>query len=227
MVGIRYQARGTARQPGAGRRTLPPWRCTRPTAATWTQRRCYCAARARHSGEPAGWKDGGWRSAGKASAWTGPWRRSSTDPGTRVFVVFYDVWENEEKELDNWDGVTFGYYRKAKVRVETLDGDVLAWLHVLNFYEGGLPSASRRASWPTSPRRQAPRPAAWRRYASGPAPSAATPPRSPTRPGAEPTRAAVYHALRAGRPPRGSARERGQRRWLSGSRCTSAAPASP
>ena len=34
-----------------------------------------------------------------------------------------------------------GYYRRAKVRVETLDGDVLAWLYVLNFYEGGLPSA--------------------------------------------------------------------------------------
>jgi AIG2-like family len=25
--------------------------------------------------------------------------------------------------------------------VQTLDGDVLAWLYVLNFYEGGLPSA--------------------------------------------------------------------------------------
>jgi hypothetical protein len=25
--------------------------------------------------------------------------------------------------------------------VETLDGDVLAWLYVLNFWEGGLPSA--------------------------------------------------------------------------------------
>ena len=40
-----------------------------------------------------------------------------------------------------WDGVTLGYYRRAKVRAETLDGDVLAWLYVLNFYEGGLPSA--------------------------------------------------------------------------------------
>ena len=27
------------------------------------------------------------------------------------------------------------------MRAETLDGDVLAWLYVLNFYEGGLPSA--------------------------------------------------------------------------------------
>jgi hypothetical protein len=57
--------------------------------------------------------------------------------------VLYDVSENDEKELDNWDGVDLGYYRKAKVRVETLDGDVLAWLYVLNFYEGGLPSASK------------------------------------------------------------------------------------
>jgi hypothetical protein len=63
------------------------------------------------------------------------------EPGVRVFVVLYDVFEGDEAELDNWDGVTLGYYRKAKVRVETLDGDVLAWLYVLNFYEGGLPSA--------------------------------------------------------------------------------------
>ena len=40
-----------------------------------------------------------------------------------------------------WDGATLGYYSKIKVRVETLDGDVLTWLYVLNAYEGGLPSA--------------------------------------------------------------------------------------
>ena len=39
------------------------------------------------------------------------------------------------------DGATLDYYRKLRVRVETLDGDVLAWLYVLNAYEGGLPSA--------------------------------------------------------------------------------------
>ena len=32
-------------------------------------------------------------------------------------------------------------YRKAKVRVATVDGEVLAWLYVLNAYEGGLPAA--------------------------------------------------------------------------------------
>ena len=58
-----------------------------------------------------------------------------------MFVVLYDVPEVDEKALDVWDGVTLGYYRKVKVRVETLDGDVLAWLYVLNAWEGGLPSA--------------------------------------------------------------------------------------
>jgi gamma-glutamylcyclotransferase (GGCT)/AIG2-like uncharacterized protein YtfP len=56
-------------------------------------------------------------------------------------VVLYDITEQDARALDRWDGVTLGYYRKLKVRVETLDGDVLAWLYVLNAYEGGLPSA--------------------------------------------------------------------------------------
>ena len=58
-----------------------------------------------------------------------------------MFVVLYELYESDVAQLDRWDGVTLGYYRKAKVRVQTLDGDVLAWLYVLNFYEGGLPSA--------------------------------------------------------------------------------------
>ena len=37
--------------------------------------------------------------------------------------------------------MTLGFYRKLKVRVQTLDGDTLAWLYVLDAYEGGLPSA--------------------------------------------------------------------------------------
>jgi len=63
------------------------------------------------------------------------------DAGQRVFVVLYDVPETDERALDRWDGATLDYYRKLRVRVETLDGDVLAWLYVLNAYEGGLPSA--------------------------------------------------------------------------------------
>ena len=56
-------------------------------------------------------------------------------------MVLYEMSEADEAALDSWDGVTLGYYRKSKVRVTTLDGDVLAWLYVLNDYEGGLPSA--------------------------------------------------------------------------------------
>jgi hypothetical protein len=44
--------------------------------------------------------------------------------------------------------VTLGFYRKLKVRVQTDSeeaGDVLAWLYVLDAYEGGLPSARHLA----------------------------------------------------------------------------------
>jgi len=32
-------------------------------------------------------------------------------------------------------------WEKIRVRVQTLDGSMLAWLYVLDAYEGGLPSA--------------------------------------------------------------------------------------
>jgi gamma-glutamylcyclotransferase (GGCT)/AIG2-like uncharacterized protein YtfP len=43
--------------------------------------------------------------------------------------------------LDEWEGADIGLYRKLRVRVHTLDGDVTAWVYVLDAYEGGLPSA--------------------------------------------------------------------------------------
>lgn len=63
------------------------------------------------------------------------------DEGSQVFVMLYDVPEWDEAELDRWEGGALGTYRKVHVRVATLDGDALAWLYVLNGYEGGLPSA--------------------------------------------------------------------------------------
>jgi hypothetical protein len=89
-----------------------------------------------------GWLEG-WRLTfgGEDIGWDGALATVVESPGSRVFVVLYDLSEGDEKELDNWDGVSLGYYRRLKVRVETLDGDVLAWLYVLNFWEGGLPSA--------------------------------------------------------------------------------------
>ncbi|MFC0041410.1 gamma-glutamylcyclotransferase [Actinomadura rayongensis] len=63
------------------------------------------------------------------------------DRDAHVFVVLYDVPPFDEQELDSWEGAAIGVYRKTRVRVHTLDGDVLCWLYVLDDYEGGLPSA--------------------------------------------------------------------------------------
>jgi gamma-glutamylcyclotransferase (GGCT)/AIG2-like uncharacterized protein YtfP len=89
-----------------------------------------------------GWLEG-WRLTfgGEDIGWEGALATVVEDSDERVFVVLYDVPETDARALDRWDGATLGYYRKIKVRVQTLDGDVLAWLYVLNAYEGGLPSA--------------------------------------------------------------------------------------
>ncbi len=89
-----------------------------------------------------GWLEG-WRLTfgGEDIGWEGALATVVEDSGERVFVVLYELSESDERVLDRWDGVTIGYYSKLRVRVSTLDGDVLAWLYVLNDYEGGLPSA--------------------------------------------------------------------------------------
>lgn len=63
------------------------------------------------------------------------------DPVGQVFVMLYDVAPHDGALLDSWEGSELGIYKKIRVRVDTLDGQVLAWIHVLNGYEGGLPSA--------------------------------------------------------------------------------------
>ena len=101
------------------------------------------AARCPHSPQRgSGWLEG-WRLTfgGEDLSWEGALGTVVEAEGERVFVVLYDITEPDEAALDSWDGVTLGYYRKLKVRVATLDGDVVAWLYVVNAYEGGLPSA--------------------------------------------------------------------------------------
>jgi gamma-glutamylcyclotransferase (GGCT)/AIG2-like uncharacterized protein YtfP len=56
-------------------------------------------------------------------------------------VALYDVSPYDVKQLDEWEAVDQGIYRKIHVRVQTLDGERLAWVYTLNAYEGGLPSA--------------------------------------------------------------------------------------
>ncbi len=89
-----------------------------------------------------GWLEG-WRLTfgGEDLGWEGALATIVEESGARVFVVLYEVPEIDERALDRWDGATLGVYSKLKVRVAALDGDVVAWLYVLNDYEGGLPSA--------------------------------------------------------------------------------------
>lgn len=89
-----------------------------------------------------GWLEG-WRLTfgGQDLGWEGALPTVVEESSHRVFVTLYEVSEADEASLDQWDGASLGYYRKSRVRVRTIDGDVVAWLYVLNDYEGGLPSA--------------------------------------------------------------------------------------
>ncbi len=89
-----------------------------------------------------GWLEG-WRLTfgGEDIGWEGALATIVEDASARVFVMLYDVPAQDEAALDRWEGVDIGVYRKLRLRVHTLDGEVLAWLYVVDGYEGGLPSA--------------------------------------------------------------------------------------
>jgi len=84
----------------------------------------------------------GWRLTfgGEDLGWEGALATVVEEPDSQVFVALYDVPPQDEKELDHWEGGDT-VYRKIRVRVHNLEGEVLAWLYVLDGYEGGLPSA--------------------------------------------------------------------------------------
>ena len=101
--------------------------------------------RAPHSpGRGTGWLQG-WRLTfgGEDLGWEGALATvvEDPDPGSQVFVALYDISEPDEDALDEWEGSDLGLYAKIRVRIATLEGDVTAWLYVLDDYEGGLPSA--------------------------------------------------------------------------------------
>lgn len=58
-----------------------------------------------------------------------------------VYVGLYDLTDADAARLDSWEGADTGLYRRLRVRVDTLEGEAVAWLYVLDDYEGGLPSA--------------------------------------------------------------------------------------
>ena len=93
-----------------------------------------------HTG--TGWIEG-WRLTFGAEelGWEGALATLVEAPGEHVFVGLYDLTDADAAELDAWEGADTGLYRKIRVRVHTLDGPRLAWVYVLDAYEGGLPSA--------------------------------------------------------------------------------------
>ena len=90
----------------------------------------------------SGWLEG-WRLTfgGEDLGWEGALATVVEEPGSRVFVMLYDVPSQDESTLDEIEFASTGLYRKIRVRVQTLDGAQLSWLYVLDGYEGGLPSA--------------------------------------------------------------------------------------
>ncbi|WP_328480047.1 gamma-glutamylcyclotransferase [Streptomyces sp. NBC_00377] len=92
-----------------------------------------------------GWLNG-WRLTfgGEQLGWEGALAtvvEDAVDPGAQVFAALYDIAPMDEESLDRWEGVGLGIYRRARVRVQTLEGEESAWMFVLNGYEGGLPAA--------------------------------------------------------------------------------------
>ncbi len=89
-----------------------------------------------------GWLEG-WRLtfAGNDLGWESSLATVVEDPDSQVFVVLYDVSDLDTAQLDRWEGGELGLHKKLRLRVHTLEGDVLAWVYVLDAYEGGLPSA--------------------------------------------------------------------------------------
>lgn len=90
----------------------------------------------------AGWL-AGWRLTfgGEELGWDGALPMIVEDPDAQTFVALYEVSEQDWKTLDYWEAADTGLYNKIRLRVSTLDTDVLATCYVLDGFEGGLPSA--------------------------------------------------------------------------------------
>jgi hypothetical protein len=104
--------------------------------------------RCRHSPfAGTGWLNG-WRLTfgGEEMGWDGALAMVVPDAGdagngSQVFVALYDLSPYDQDVLDYWEGADTGLYNKIKLRISTLDGEVVAWVYLLDGYEGGLPSA--------------------------------------------------------------------------------------
>ncbi|MGI9157371.1 MAG: gamma-glutamylcyclotransferase [Marmoricola sp.] len=91
----------------------------------------------------AGWLQG-WRLTfgGADIGWDGAMATIVQDASEQVFVAVYDVTAEDIAAMDQWESVDTGLFRKIRVRVSMMNGEVVAWAYVLDAFEGGLPSAS-------------------------------------------------------------------------------------
>jgi gamma-glutamylcyclotransferase (GGCT)/AIG2-like uncharacterized protein YtfP len=89
-----------------------------------------------------GWVTG-WRLTfgGEELGWDGALATLVEDATEQVYVAVYDLTAEDERSLDQWESIDLGHFHKVKLRVHLLEGDALAWVYLLDAYEGGLPSA--------------------------------------------------------------------------------------
>ena len=106
---------------------------------------------------PAGCPAGGSPSAARAgTARCRPWSR--TQGGAGVRRALRRDRRRRRAALDSWESADSGLYRKVRVRVATLDGDRPPGSTCWTTSRAACRAPARSASWPTPPRRPAPRP---------------------------------------------------------------------
>ena len=82
------------------------------------------AGRCPHSPQRGtGWAVG-WRITFGGEGWDGALPTLAEEPEDQVFVALYDVTSSDETALDQWESADTGLYRKLRVRVATLDGEL-------------------------------------------------------------------------------------------------------
>lgn len=90
-----------------------------------------------------GWLNG-WRLTfgGHEPAAEGPTAMIVQDDSSAVYVALYDLTEHDEAQLDEWEQSDLTSRDKIRCRIDTLNGQVLAWTYVIDAYEDALPSAT-------------------------------------------------------------------------------------
>ncbi len=85
----------------------------------------------------------GWRLTfgGEDLGWDGALPMAVPDADSQIFVALYEMSPPDLAMLDYWEGADTGLYNRIRLRINTLDGEVVAWVYILDGYEGGLPSA--------------------------------------------------------------------------------------